>query len=145
MKQLLTLGLLMLSLCLFGQENVSGKWSGTITQNEGGYRSSYEFEMFIQQDGNKISGRTFVYVDDIHAEMKFSGEIHSGIYVRFQESEMVDFKKFEGMEWCIKKGQLILKKSGGGPWELEGFWQGNTTFSNCIPGKVHLTQVTPRA
>ena len=139
--------IIVLSLCTFtafGQVNWSGSWVGTITQDEGGYRSKYDFEIFLQQDGSTVRGRSFVYVDNIYAEMELVGEIHSGLYLRFKEQEIIDYKKFEGMEWCVKKGQLLLKKGKNG-WLLEGFWQGNTTFSDCIPGKVYLEKKVPRA
>lgn len=129
---------------LQAQTDLSGQWKGTITQDPGGYKTEYEFELYIKQEGRAISGRSFVYVDSIFAEMKLEGELHSNVFLRFEEVEVVDYKAFEGMEWCVKKGQLLLKKQEN-LLILEGFWQGNTSFSSCIPGKVYLERKKPRA
>jgi hypothetical protein len=131
-------------LLLAGQINLSGTWKGIITQDEGGYRSTYDFELVIRQDGNKITGRSFVKIDDIFATMELEGEFSGGVIFRFQETAIVDSKKFEGLEWCFKRGQLLFKQDKEG-WKLEGFWQGATEFSTCIPGKIFLKKANPRA
>jgi len=131
-------------LLLAGQTNLSGTWKGIITQDEGGYRSTYDFELVIKQDGNKITGRSFVRIDDIFATMELEGEFSAGVIFRFQETAIVDSKKFEGLEWCVKRGQLLFKQDKEG-WKLEGFWQGVTEFSTCIPGKIFLKKANPRA
>ncbi len=146
MKYFFTACIILTGSYLFGQEidNLNGSWVGTITQDEGGYRSDYEFEMYLKQEGDKITGRSYVYVDNIYAEMELVGELHSGFFFRFQEVKMLDFEKFEGMEWCIKKGQLLIKLDKD-EWIMDGYWQGNTSFSDCIPGRVKLRRVKPRA
>lgn len=131
-------------LLLSGQINLSGTWKGIITQDEGGYRSTYDFELIIKQDGNKITGRSFVKIDDIYASMELEGEFSGGVIFRFQETAIVDSKKFDGLEWCVKRGQLLFKQDKEG-WKLEGFWQGVTEFSTCIPGKIFLKKANPRA
>ncbi len=136
--------LLFLPILLAGQINLSGTWKGIITQDGGGYRSTYDFEMIIKQDGNKITGRSLVKVDDIHATMELEGEFSGGVIFRFQETAIIDSKKFEGLEWCVKRGQLLFKQNKEG-WKLEGFWQGVTEFNACIPGKISLKKVNPRA
>lgn len=146
MKYIFTIGLILLHGFLWSQEidNLTGSWVGTITQDEGGYRSVYEFEMYLKQEGDEIIGRSYVYVDNIYAEMELKGELHSGFFFRFQETKMLDYEKFEGMEWCIKKGQLLIKLDKD-QWIMDGYWQGNTSFSDCIPGKVKLRRIKPRA
>ncbi|MFZ2900759.1 MAG: hypothetical protein WA004_19150 [Saprospiraceae bacterium] len=131
-------------LLLAGQINLSGTWKGIITQDEGGYRSTYDFELVIKQDGNKITGRSFVKIDDIFATMELEGEFSGGVIFRFQETAIVDSKKFDGLEWCVKRGQLLFKQDKEG-WKLEGFWQGVTEFTTCIPGKIFLKKANPRA
>ena len=126
------------------QGNLTGLWQGTITQDEGGYRSEYTFEVFIKQEGKNITGRSYVFVDDIYATMIISGTLHSNIYMMLEDEDIINFKVNDGMEWCLKKYQLVFKE-GGGMQRLEGFWQGNTSFSTCIPGKVFLKKIVPRA
>ena len=136
--------LLFLPFLLGAQTNISGTWKGIITQDEGGYRSNYDMELVLKQEGDKITGRSTVRVDDIFAVMELEGEITSGGYLRFQESQIVDSKKAESLEWCIKRGQLLLKFEKD-EWKLEGFWQGATSFSTCIPGKIFLKKSKVRA
>lgn len=123
---------------------LGGYWTGTITQDEGGYRSNYRLEFFIDQEKDRIDGTAFVQVDTIYAEMKITGELHSGIYLQVRDLEIVEHEEVEGMEWCLKKYQLLLKQKGG-ELKLEGHWQGHTSFSSCIPGRISLTKTIPRA
>lgn len=129
---------------LQADSKLAGHWVGYITQDEGGYRSKYDFELYLSQDGRKIEGRSYVYVDNVFAEMKLTGRLKAGIYVELNEEDFVDFRKFEGMEWCLKGFQLVFRQKGE-EWILEGYWQGTTSFSDCIPGKVYLTKEIPRA
>ncbi|MCB0620529.1 MAG: hypothetical protein KDC43_06270 [Saprospiraceae bacterium] len=141
--RLVALGCLFL-LCFprgaWGQTDLSGKWVGTISLRD----EVFSFEMDLGQQGDRIAGRSYVTVEDIYATMDLVGELHSGILFRFQETRILDYTEHEGMEWCIKKGQLLLKKEPD-QWILEGYWQGYTSFSECTPGKVVLKKVVPRA
>lgn len=129
---------------LWSQADFSGLWTGTITQDEGGYRSEYKFEMYLHQSGTKIYGRSYVYDDDLYAVMDLTGSVYNDNYLRFQESKIVDFTTVEGMEWCIKRGHLILKRQFGNT-KITGVWKGDTGFSACIPGKIFLERTTAQA
>ncbi len=129
---------------LFAQEGINGLWKGTLTHDQEGYDIEYTFEMYLFQKDTKIHGRSYIYVDDIFAVMELEGEIHSGILFRFQEVEKLDSKAKMGMEWCLKRGQLILTKDQGGK-QLKGHWQGETSFSSCVPGKIMLRKIHPQA
>jgi hypothetical protein len=129
---------------IFAQSDISGKWLGTTTQNEGGYRTSYDFELYLHQDGSVITGRSYVYVEKIYAEMILKGKINKNGSVDIVETKLVDYKEFEGMEWCIKNMKLNLNSSTN-TWTLEGNWEGNTSFGSCIPGKIYLKKIVPRA
>lgn len=145
MKNRLLLALIaFLPLLLGAQADISGTWKGIITQNEGGFRANYDFEMVIKQEGKKITGRSYVRLDNIFCTMELEGEMGRKGYFRFKETRMVDSKKIEGLEWCIKRGQLLLNTDDE-VWKLEGFWQGDTEYSSCIPGKVFLKKSVPRA
>lgn len=138
--------LILIPFLSFSQENdVSGLWVGYNTQeSDGSYSSKYDFEIYLNQKGDFIFGRTYATVGKIYAEMEFIGELKDGKYLYFQETKVVDFKAEDGMEWCIKKGVLTLVKIDN-QWVLRGNWQGTTSFSDCIPGKVYLNRVEPRA
>ncbi len=126
------------------QEDFHGYWKGKITQEDGGYIPEYSFELFIIQKGDSIIGRSYVYVDSIYAEMNLTGVIHSGIYLEMKDEIILDHMELQGMEWCIKRYQLLLKRRDG-ILHLEGHWQGETSFSSCVPGKIFLKKKVPRA
>lgn len=120
-----------------------GKWKGVITQNEG-YKTEYGMELYLTEKDGKLTGRSFVFVDSIYAEMVLEGEMYSKSILLLKDVEIMENEILEGMEWCMKNYQLILKKKGS-TWFLEGQWQGKTTFSKCVPGKVKLQRIVPRA
>lgn len=132
------------SLSLPAQEDITGLWRGYNTQEAADtYSSKYEFEMYLKQDGNRIWGRSYAYIDKIYAEMEIVGTWDGEKFI-FREIKIVHSKADAGMEWCIKKGELMLFKNGEA-YRLEGDWWGNTTFSSCTPGKVFLKKIKPRA
>lgn len=147
MKSFLIILFACFSFPLLAQSDFGGVWVGEITQNEGGYRSEYYFEFHVNEisDDGVVYGKTYVKVDTIFAKMEFTGKINSGVYLMFQEKDIITSKKFVGMDWCIKRGQLLLRKQEDGTYILDGFWQGKTSFSDCIPGKIALRRGIPRA
>lgn len=144
MKKIICIAFIFLSFSSFGQDNLTGLWLGEITQEEGGFAPDYTFEIYITQKGNKIIGRSYVFVDEIYASFDISGDVNNEIYIELKDSEILENKVNDGMEWCLKQYQLVFKMKNGIPC-LEGFWQGKTSFSTCIPGKVFLKKQVPRA
>ncbi len=126
------------------QINISGKWVGKITQQEGGYASDYDMELVLYQEGENIKGKSYFYIDDIYAILEITGGFKSNILFYFKEIKILDAATKESLEWCIKKGQLLLKKDGD-TLKLEGFWQGNSEAGPCIPGKIFLKKEVERA
>ncbi len=129
---------------LASAQDINGYWRGTITQDEGGYRSEYILELWIYQKGDSIIGKSYVFVDSIYAEMEISGTLFSDVYLQIKDDRIISHEELEGMEWCIKSYQLLLKQTGSAL-RLEGHWQGVTSFSSCIPGKIFLKKSIPRA
>lgn len=129
---------------LAAQETFLGNWKGVITQDEGGYRSEYDFELYLKKEDKLITGRSYVYVDDIYAEMALSGFTLSDKIFHFTESKVVRSRKLPQLEWCLKGAALKLYRTGDG-WELRGRWQGTSAGGNCIPGEIILKKVVPRA
>jgi hypothetical protein len=126
-------------------DSLAGSWRGVITQNEGGYASEYQFELFLIKEGNKITGRSYVKLEEIYATMELKGELIGPTTLSFQEVKIVDETSREGMEWCFKQGFLIFKNENG-LYKLEGPWSGKTKQeSPCIPGDIVLERVSPRA
>ena len=144
MRFLLIFVFLLLPFWSWEQVDIEGSWWGVVTQNEGGFRSEYQFEIYFIQKGNKLEGRSYVYFDNAYAQMELQGFFLDKNTVLFQEIKVVDFTVLDGLEWCIKRGQLKLNTAKE-TWELNGDWAGATSFGPCIPGRVHLKKVKPRA
>jgi len=126
------------------QGDFNGLWKGTITQNEGGYRSNYDFELYLHQDSTTIYGRSYVFDGELYAEMELKGEVYNNRYLRFQEVKIVNHTIGENMEWCIKRGQLLLTYKNNHAY-ISGLWKGRTSFSDCVPGRIELKKEILRA
>lgn len=120
-----------------------GQWVGKLTQDEGGYRSTYDFEIYLIERNGRYYGRTYVWTEGVYGEMRFTGRLHGDI-LHLEESEVIYSRKPASLSWCLKTLQLRLSQSRTG-WLLEGPWQGESGFGPCIPGYVVLSRVAPRA
>jgi hypothetical protein len=118
-----------------------GFWKGVITQNEGGYRTTYQLELDIREEDGKVKARSYIAVEEIFVVMELSGECFSNMFLSLKDEKILDEKTIEGLEWCFKDYQLILKEKDN---LLEGYWQGETKTTPCIPGKVFLKRMTGR-
>jgi hypothetical protein len=124
-------------------EEFLGKWVGELTQKEGGFRQKYYCEMVIEKQGNQYVGTTYVSVEDLSAEMAFKGEFKGNTLI-FKEDRIIRYSQLKDMVWCLKWGDLQLRKKGTS-WFLEGKWNGQSVYGPCIPGKVFLQREVPRA
>jgi hypothetical protein len=142
---LLVLALLTVLLPLWGQSSDwSGQWVGQLTQQEGGYRSVYDFEVYlVKLAGNTYRGRTYVWTDGVYGEMSFTGQLY-GEVLHLQEIEVVYSRKPADLSWCLKSLQLRLVRRQG-QWYLEGPWQGASGYGPCIPGFVVVKRQAPQA
>ncbi len=126
------------------ESNLTGSWHGTITQNEGGYRSSYNIDLIITEEDGVVFGYSYVSVDEIYSQMTIKGSLSNNILLNARDVTITQSEQNQGMEWCMKNYILILKKEAN-VWKLEGHWNGSTSFSTCTPGKIFLTKVIQRA
>lgn len=122
----------------------TGQWTGKLTQNAGGYRTDYYFELNLQLNGREVSGRSFVSVDGIYAEMELIGFIAEGDVLHFEEQRLIRAKKPKELEWCYKSGQLKLVRRSDAIY-LEGPWQGVAANGPCVPGWIVLKKQLPKA
>lgn len=136
--------MLFFSIDLVGQTNLSGTWEGKIEQTQGDVHSEFDLTMKIVQSGNSIIGRSIIKVDDMYVEMEIRGTVHSGVFTQIKDTRIIDSKQRDGVEWCDKSYQLVYKLLEK-KMILEGHWQGNTSFSTCVPGKITLFKKIFRA
>ena len=92
MKIQLLLVLLLLPLLAVAQYDFSGTWEGELTQGDGGYAPVYKFKLHIEQEGLKITGRTFVEVGEIYAEWKFKGRLIGNKAIHWEETELMEVR-----------------------------------------------------
>ncbi len=126
-------------------QNLSGYWSGELTQITGEDSEDviYEFSLSIHHRKKQLSGQSFVAIDDIYALISFEGEF-DGKTASFKEIEILKEKVELDLTWCIKYGDLKYSiKSGEAV--LEGVWHGNTEMGPCDNGKVILRREIDRA
>ena len=148
MQRLYTL-LLIFGLAVAGLQaqsvDIVGDWQGVITQNDGGYRPQYTFEIAVRQDADgNLYGQTYVSFEEVTATMSFTGEMIDDKTFSFQESEIVGATELDDMDWCIKSGKLNLMRQGR-KWILTGPWKGQSEFGACVPGFIVLKKKEPRA
>ncbi|MCB0635142.1 MAG: hypothetical protein KDC54_00915 [Lewinella sp.] len=129
---------------LVGQPaTLNGQWAGQLTQDEGGYRSVYDFEVYlIKVAGNTYQGRTYVWTDGVYGEMSFTGQLYGDV-LHLQETEVVYSRKPTDLSWCLKALQLRLVKRRN-DWYLEGPWQGISGYGPCVPGHIVLKRIVPQ-
>lgn len=125
-------------------KGLEGKWTGTITQNKGGFKAEYHIDLFLVQKGSTITGKSYVKSDDIYAYFEIIGSINKENIITFKDVKILKEKHYDNMEWCFKSAQLKYINQKGVQ-RLEGDWSGKTSTSDCIPGKIYLQRARERA
>jgi hypothetical protein len=129
---------------LAAQSSFTGLWKGLITQEEGGYRPQYQFELYLNQRGSRISGRSYAYVDKIYVVLELQGELLSPNKIRITEIRIIDSRRVQGLGWCLKTYELSISRQGS-KLQLKGPWVGIADGAPCIPGMIILTYKAARA
>lgn len=123
-------------------QNLTGKWSGQLSQEKGGLYPEYRFEMELTQKGNQIEGFSYIYANQQQfGKIKLKGTF-DGKYFSFQEYEIVRQKIGQNAQWCIKKGTLAISEQKGF-YFLQGLWEGYSGFGACVPGKLWISKAIP--
>ncbi|MGK0363877.1 MAG: hypothetical protein ACI85O_000931 [Saprospiraceae bacterium] len=123
---------------------LSGQWKGKIYQTAGSVKTEYNIEIFLHHLPDKVVGRSYIYADEIHAEIKIVGTFIQGNIFEFRDIEILQSEQGKEMSWCMKSVTLELLPTAEG-WELKGFWTGKNEYSQCNPGTLILKKVTNRA
>ena len=127
-----------------GPPDISGTWVGELLQNEGGIADRFEFSMEITQVGLAIKGTTYVRLEEIYAEMDFSGYVLPNGSWKILERGVVRSQKPLELSWCMKRFLLTMTYTREGMM-LTGPWWGDSAFGPCIPGSVRLRKRIKRA
>ena len=139
--RILLLGLLLVSSHAFAQK-LTGKWTGRLSQEQGGLYPEYDFEMILKQTDKKVEGTSKITVNGLFGRIKLKGTF-DGKYFKFEEYEIIQEKISENAFWCIKKGTLTLSAQNGF-YYLQGLWTGSAESGDCSPGKLWLSKKIPQ-
>ena len=120
----------------------NGQWLGKLTQEQGGYRQEYDFELYLIADKDHYTGRSYVYAPSVLGVLSFTGQ-QRGAVLYLKEEEILISRKPSDLSWCFKTMQLRQVKRGG-DWYLEGPWQGTSDYGICIPGWLSLKYIPPQ-
>jgi len=124
--------------------NLSGQWKGKIYQTDGSVKTEYDIEIFLHHLSDKVIGRSYIYAEELNAEIKIAGTFTEGNFFEYRDTEVVRSEQGEQMSWCMKRVFLELSPTPQG-WELKGRWTGKNEYSKCNPGTLILKKVTNRA
>lgn len=128
-------------------QNISGKWYGKLTQEPGGYRRVYNFELEIVQDDDlqkdSISGTSYAFIDyQIEARIGFTGSIQ-GDTITLTENEYQIQEDTAPTGWviCIKQFRLAALRVDNKDF-LRGRWTGvaHGQAMPCMPGLLILAR-----
>ncbi|WP_367387963.1 hypothetical protein [Lewinella sp. LCG006] len=114
---------LLFSWSLAAQLQFEGLWEGTITV--GGIQSTkgYPVQIYLERQGKKVSGRSYVYLSDTRiVEMNLSGFLYDDLSVYLDEVEYVNRNGDNYVPPFLRKYQLMWNRSINGS-SLNGYWQ----------------------
>lgn len=124
MLRSLVLGIcLLFSVSLSAQLEFEGLWEGTITIGGINSTKGYPVQVYLERQGKKVSGRSYVYVGETRIiEMNLSGHMYNDLSVYIDEVEYVS-RQDDGFEPdFLRKYQLMWNRSINGS-SLNGYWQ----------------------
>ena len=126
MRKLLLIHFFTLVYVLSISQNLSGKWSGIVLQDN--KPDTFYYQIDLKQAEDHISG--FSYSKDKDGKIAAKFEVigtRKGDWVTLQEIKQLQPK---GAKWCLKHLRLTLK-----PGLLIGKWEAD----GCVPGTIRLT------
>ena len=122
--------------------DLSGIWTGTLYQNEGGIADRFELFFDVRQVGPSLRGKASVRLGDLYAEMRLSGYRTASGEWTLRETEILRSDKAGlAVSWCMKDYELRAEYQDG-EWTLSGPWWGQSEYGTCIPGTITLRRTT---
>lgn len=155
MKQFLHLMLCILLPYFFGQD-LNGRWSGIGVQKIGNRIFTFDTEVLIKQDGNKISGKMASVQTGTknHTIVKISGTVKNGkVKIDTDQIVKIDYPDTNFDFLCFRsfKGELIVEEANNTlSIEVESYgidlqynlMTKSYSDGNCPPSKYRLTKNT---
>lgn len=157
MKFFYSIGIFLLCLnSLTAQRDIEGLWEGTITFGGIHSEDTYKFQLYLQTQGKKITGKSLIYLTETETiEMDVSGSMYGDRSVYLEEFNFIPVAGYKNEEMAeeaspfpfYRKYQFLHNRS---IWEskLEGYWQEiiNEPFDPYRErGRITLKRVEKRA
>lgn len=105
---------------LSGQQYLPGLWKGTLTQGD----KEYRVEIYIVKKRSKLSGRSYVYLDDnqvVQGELK--GRLHDDLSMNLYDVKIVQpSENRDSLLHFPRHFQLLYRRSFD-DMKLQGYWQ----------------------
>ena len=125
-----------------GEVDLSGIWTGTLFQNEGGIADRFELFFDVRQVGPSLRGKASVRLGKLYAEMQLSGYRSPSGSWTLRETEILRSDKAGlAVSWCMKDYELRAEFQHG-EWILSGPWWGQSEYGPCVPGTITLRRTT---
>lgn len=135
MKSILLSALLLCCTSYLHSQNLAGRWTGHLYQNEIGW---YDFELQLTAtgDSNMYTGTSHISSKRGSGTLALTATLQ-GTTFHFQESKIKDQRwNTLGWFWCIKNGNLQLREHPDSL-VLAGDWQAPGT---CKPGTIRVAK-----
>ncbi len=128
---------------LLAQNSLTGKWTGKLFQDAGGFASEYYFELNIEETDGSVTGTSFIRLDKATAGMmQVEGSFDGKLFV-YEEPRILNQSGItDTSAWCLKHCELEMNRKGDELF-LKGTWIGSTRFGSCSPGIITLSRYAP--
>ena len=105
------------------QSGLEGTWKGTMTVGGLESKKTVPFELFLQQKGAKIEGRSYIYLEDKTViEMEVKGSLFGDLSIYLKETDYIEDPTSDYQPEFNRKYQLLYKPSIWNT-KMEGYWQ----------------------
>lgn len=131
----------------YSQRGLAGLWKGKITKGGIYSNDGYDFELYLEVDGKKLKGRTYVYIGKEEVvEMQIRGYIYNDRSMNLFEYEFIPQPENGLPPDFDRKYQLVYKNSAfKDRISLNGYWQ-QVTGIPLMPerkrGRIFLKKVS---
>jgi hypothetical protein len=120
--------------------DLSGDWTGTLTQPGGFNATRYDALMTLDQDGTSVTGTFLITATNdpsIYFLYSLEGEVEDDAF-RFQEISVIDNTEFAGR--CVRNATLDIAVDSGKE-TMTGDWYGfycSPPFQDGVKGQITL-------
>ncbi len=118
-------------------QDLSGKWTGYLSQVVQGKKQRLYFEMQLTQDGNMVSGASMVARNDTTTCTSVIRGTWNNEVLHYSELKFIKIRGGISEEnWCLKKCTFKFSRKGNEEL-LIGHWNGQTKLDEwCEPGLI---------